>query len=638
MATADDLINDARNYAITVTSNGTAALNAAINVIGQVGQGYVAPPSPPVDIRPPQTFNPADVPTYDGARATFKAFSGIAPTLTDPGGYSSPTGPGAAPTVPGYTDPVQYRPTGNADTTLLQGVPTVDTDVDFPAPPTIDVDGILPPTLIDVTIPDAPVFREPEFLGVRPAFNVTPPTDLDVTMRQQYQTISPIMRDAIDAQIDSFLDREFPEFRTAMAAIESRLSTYLAGGTALTPAIENAIYNRTLDKNDVDARRAVADAWSKAAKAGWSMPTAHLMAQQAEIDKARRDNNARAATEIAIKQAELEQQNLQFAVTQSINLRKVAVDAAMAYYSGLVQINGQALDYARSIVDAIVKAYDIAVKEAEIKARLYEADARVYEARLKGAIAVIEAYEAQIRGALAQVEVNKAEVDVYRARLDAAKTEAEVYRVQVDAAKAQIDVEKAKVDLYKAKVDAFVAQVNGFSAQWQGYAAAVSGERAKIEAAGEQVKAYAARVQAFEAEVRARATEVEARLSVNTQRLASYKAQVEAYSALVNAEARGVEAEISSYQASIQAYKAQADAEAAQAASEMAVYEVALRGIQEAARLQFEYTKHRESVDMAKAQAIGALAAQIGHIYSATAQSTLSGMNSLAAKTETTTA
>jgi hypothetical protein len=635
---AADLINDARNYAVTLTSNSQTALNTAINVISQVGQGYVAGTSPRVDIKPPQPFNPADVPVYDGSTFTGRTFSGREPTLNDPGGYSSPPSPGAAPSVPTFNDPVQYRPTGNADTSLLNGVPIVNTDVDFPAPPTIDVDGIAPPVLIDVDIPDAPVFREPEFLGVRPSFTAEAPTDLDVTMRQQYQTISPVMQDAVNQQIDAFLDREFPEFRNAMAAIESRLNTYLQGGTALTPAVENAIYNRTLDKNDVDARRAAAEAWTKAAKAGWSMPTALLLAQQADIDKARRDSNARAATEIAIKQAELEQQNLQFAVTQSINLRKVAIDAAMAYYSGLVQINGQALDYARSVVDAIVKSYDIAVKEAEIKARLYEVDARVYDSRLKGAIAIIEAYEAQIRGELAKVEVNKAQVDVYRAQLDAVKIEAEVYKIQVEAAEAQINIEKAKVDLYRAKVDAFVAQVNGFSAQWNGYVAAVSGERAKIEAAGEQVKAYGARVQAFEAEVRAKATEIEAKLSINTQRLASYKAQVEAYSALVNAEARGVEAEVNSFQASVQAYKAQADAEAAQAASELAVYEVALRGIQEAARLNFEYTKHRESVDMAKAEAIGRIAASIGQVYAETAQASLAGMNSLAAETLTQTA
>lgn len=637
MATPDELINDARNFAVTVTANGVSALNSAINTVGQVAQGYVTNGTPPVQIDPPGAYNPGPVPTYDGYRHQFKDFTGTAPQLSDPGNFSPPTGPGRAPSIPSYNDPSQYRPTGNADTSLLQGIPIVNTDVDFPPAPTIDVDGITQPVLIDVVIPDPPTFNEPEFLGVRPAFNVAAPTDLDVTMRQEYETISPVMRDAVNAQIDAFLDREFPEFRPAMAAIESRLATYLQGGTALTPTVENAIYNRTLDKVDSEARKAVADAWERAAKAGWSVPTAMLLAQQAEVDKNRRDNNARAATEIAIKQAELEQQNLQFAVTQSINLRKIAVDAAMAYYSGLVQLNGQALDYARSIVDAIVKAYDIAVKEAEIKARLYETDARVYEARLKGAIAVIEAYESQIRGALAQVEVNKAQVDLYRARLDAVKTEAEVYKVQVDAAKAQIDIEKAKVDLYKAKVDAFVAQVNGFTAQWQGYAAAVSGERAKIEAAGEQVKAFAAQVGAYEAEVRARATEIDARLAINTQKITQYKAQIDAYSALINAQATSVRAEMDSFSESIAVFKANADAEVAQAASELAVYELALRALQEQARLNFQYFQHRESTDMSKASAVGALASQIGAIYANQAMSALAGMNSLAAKTETTT-
>lgn len=637
-ATPEELITDARNYAVTVTSAGTSALNSAINVIGQVGQGYIAGQGPRVDIRPPQPFNPADVPVYDGMRAEFKAFTGQKPQLSDPGNFNPPPGPGAAPPVPAYIDPVSYRPTGNADTTLLQGIPIVDDDVTLPPTPTIDIDGIPEPVLIDVDIPDAPVFREPEFLGVRPEFNTPAPTDLDDTMRTEFSTISPIMRDAINAEFDAFLDREFPQFRSGMAAIEDRLAIYLQGGTALTPTVENAIYNRTMDKNDVDARRAASEAWTKSAKAGFTIPPALLLAQQIDIDKARRDSNARAATEIAIKQAELEQQNLQFAVSQSITLRKIAMDAAISYYGGLVQLNGQALDYARSIVDAIVKAYDIAVKEAEIKARLYEADARVYEARLKGAIAVIEVYEAQIRGELAKVEVNKSLVDVYRAQLDAAKTEAEVYRIQVEAVKAEIDIQKAKVDLYKAKVDAFVAQVNGYSAQWQGYVAAVTGERAKIEAAGEQVKAFGEKVRAYEAEVRARATEIEARAAINTQKLQAYKTEVEAYSALNMGEARGVEAEIASFQSSIAAYKAQADAEAAQAASELAIYEVALRGIQEAAKLQFAYTTHREKVDMAKAEAIGALAAQIGNMYAATSQATLSGMNSLAANTKTTSA
>ena len=47
--------------------------------------------------------------------------------------------------------------------------------------------------------------------------------------------------------------------------------------------------------------------------------------------------------DIAVKQAEIEQANLQFAVTQSMNLRQVALQATQAWAGNLLQINGHPL-------------------------------------------------------------------------------------------------------------------------------------------------------------------------------------------------------------------------------------------------------------------------------------------------------
>jgi hypothetical protein len=635
--TPDILIANAQNYASSTIASAASAMQGAMNVANQIGQGVIADPDGiTLKVEPPAPGDPGEVPAYTGAHYEATEFSGTAPVITDVGTLSLPSSPGSAPSIPSITLP--NKPTGTADTSLLANPPVLRTTFTTPLPPDIDVAGIEKPTMIDLVIPPAPVYDEPEFLGVRPSAAPTAPTNLDVTMRTQYSTISPVMQDAVNQQIDAFLDREFPEFRTAMAKIEERLATYMEGGTALSPAIENAIYNRTLDKTNADARRASDEAWTKAARAGFTIPPATLLAQLQDVDQERRDGNARAATEIAIKQAELEQNNLQFAVTQSANLRKVAIDSALAYYSGLVQINGQALEYARSVVDAVVKSYDIAAKYTELQVRIYESEASVYKTRLEGALAKFDAYKAEISALEAQANIDVAKVNVYRAQLEGVKTEVEVYQAQIEAVNSQISVEKMKVELYQARVSSYVSQVNGYTAQWQGFEAAVRGEVAKVQAAGEQVQAYSARVNAYQAEVNAKATELEARMKVNTQKMQVYESQVQAYTALENAKVTATNLEISSFLSTLKAFDSKANAISEKSRAEVSIYQVAQQAFANAAQIQYQYTANRNATEVARAQAVGNIAGKIGATYAAVAEASLAGMNSLAAATQTTTA
>ena len=636
MSTPDELINDARNYAISVTSAATSALVGAMNTVNQIGQGSIGGKAPQISLTLPTPGDPGTVPQYHGTIAKFDKFTGTKPTLDNVNSADFPSDPGAAPAVAAYTEPP--LPMGTADASLLGGVPIVNTAITAPPAPNIDVNAIQKPVVTDPTIPTIPNFTPPEFTGVKPALTDAPPTGLDVLMKTEYSTVMPIMVNNISPQIDAFLDREFPQFRTGMAQLEARLATYLAGGSALSPAVENAIFNRTLDRTDGEMRRAKDESWGKAARAGWTMPTLALLNQLDNVDQERRRANAQVSNEIMIKQAELEQSNLQFAVTQSASLRQVMLSTAMAYFSGLVQINGQALEYARGVVDSVTKAYELATQYASLQTRIYESEATVYRARLEGELAKIQAYEAQIRGVQAQVEVDTSKVNLYRAQLDGAMTQANVYKTQVEAVEAAISIEKMKVELYGAKVNAYVSQVNGYTAQWQGYAAAVSGQRAKIEASAEQIRAYSARVGAYQAMVSAKATEIESRVKVNAQRIETYRTEVEAYRSLIGATAEAVGSEINSYNATIQAFIAKANAISEKSRAEIAVYEVAQRGVLEGARLTYDYIREQDGLNVARASGASRIAESIGGIYAGIAESTLAGMNTLAASTQTTSA
>jgi hypothetical protein len=633
----DAIITDARNYAVSVTAAATSALSAAMNVVNQIGQGYIGGAGPKLTLTPPEPGDPGEVPQYTGKHAEFEKFSGVKPSVNDPGSGNFPSAPGSAPGVSDFHDPVSARPYWVPDATLLGGVPTINTGITAPPAPTLSTAGITKPTLHDITIPGAPTYSPPEFVATRPTFDEAMPTDLDDLMHDSYVSMYPIMEQNAQTQLEAYIDRMFPEFRAGLAALEDRLQTYLDGGTALKPEIETAIYNRTLDKTDREGQKQIDDVMGRAARAGWTMPSPMITAQVNNVQRDRRDNNARAAIDIAIKQAELEQNNLQFAVTQSSNLRQITLNAAMAYFTGLVQINGQALEYARQIVDAVVRSFDIAARYAEVQTRIYEAEANVYRARLEGALASIQVYEAQIRAVQAQVQVDESQVNLYRAQLEGVMTEANLYKTQVEAVEAQISIEKMKVELYASKVGAFTAQVNGFSAQWQGYAAAVNGEKAKVEASAEQVRAYSAEVQAYQARVQAAATEIESKVRVNAQKLEAYRTDVEAYKALVDATATSVGTEITSFNSTIAAFTAKANAISEKSRAETANYSVAQQALIEAARLSYQYSVAHDNQVVARAAGTARIAEGIGQVYAGIAQSTLSGMNTLAASTTNTT-
>jgi hypothetical protein len=628
MSTASDLIEDARGYASTQLTNAQIQMNAAMNILS--GLSARGPGKFDLKMEPPKPYDPKGAPQYKGSSFRDPGLRATEPTFQDPGDLSEAGQPGDAPPVAQYYPPPQ--PQGEpTDTT---GDPPPINDVtDVPPPPDLlaEIASIPVPVLIPVTFPDKPpVYVPPEFAGQPPTAPPPPPSNLEDTMRGEWSEISVIMVDAVTAQIDAFIDREFPNHRNGLQKIEERLFRYLEGGSALSPEVETALYNRLLDKTNMETTRASRKAWGEAGRMGFTLPNPILVAQQYDIDQQRRDTNARAAIDITVKQAELEQSNLQFAVTQSSMLRKLAIDSGLAYYNGLVTINGQALDYARSLVDAIVKSYDLAVKYCEIQARIYETEARIYEAHLKGAMAGIEAYVMMLKALEIKTQSDIAQVQLYTERINAVNAEANVYRAYIEGIKAEAEIERMKIEIYTAEVGAYVAKMNGYSARWQGYSAAVGGESAKMNASAVEQQAWSAKWAAYDSTIRGRTAALQGKLAVEEGRLKSYQAAVEAYNAHVQALAAVNRAEVDSFDSTIKAYQAEASARSAGASSELANYEAGLRAADVASQVLQAELREQNAVTMQKIISMAAVATAAGNIYSASASASLSGMNSLA--------
>lgn len=622
---AADIINTAIVNANNMRSDASNALGQALSSLGQpmtVGYGTLA--VTPIT----SSLGLGGAPAYTGLRyiAPDKTF-GDAPEMDLVPAADYGIAPVLGAVNPGYTAPQTPAPLHN----LTAVAPTLD-DIYVPPAPDINLN-LTPPTLTDIVIPDAPTVVLPEFTALAPNTDIAAPDDFAEQFAADYANMSVSMRNALDGAVDAYLNKINPQFSSQMALLEDRLATYMEGGTALPVDVEQAIFNRARDKTNDEYLKTREQIMKEAAARGFTIPGGAQYSALTQARQAAADNNARAAMDIALKQAELEQANIQFAVTQSANLRGVVLNAAAAFLNSLVQINGQAIDYAKSVLQASIALYDTMVKIAVARIEIYKAEAQVYEVRLKAVLAVYDVYKAHIEALKAQVDIDRARVDAFSAQVNALAALANAYKAVIDGVMAKAEIEKLKVNIFEAEVRAFSAEVGAKQAEWQGFVAQVQGETAKIDAYESEVKAYSTEVQAYATKIDAYKTEVQAITAKNEGAYKVYGAAVNAYTALVGGASEAVKAEVAAYTGEIQGYIAQASAAEATAKVNVAAQEATIRnqiGLYSTNANIAVATMNGYNTYMTQAAGVVVNAAGV---YANMAASAMAGVNALGAET-----
>ena len=632
MSTVSDLIAAAQARTTTITGAASAALSAATSAVTNMGFTITSysPLTLPVAPTTPGALTP---PTLSPVTLTLPAAPGGAPAfqaIAAPALGSVPTLSGSAPSMNMPNKPSQLHQFNYTS-------PGVNTSFAFPTPPSELTNPLIAaPTLNDRAEPTAPQVSLPAFGAVAPVDNTVAPTNLDTTFANAYAGAASSTITMVNGYVDAMLTQRNPQYNAQMAAIEAQLTKYLAGGTGLSAAVENAIYARAQSKNDAEARRVRDAAYAEAASRGFTLPSGALMSAMQTARQAGADNNAKAATEITVLQAEMEQKNLQFAVTTSTALRTTVLNATLSYMQNLGQLNGQALDYAKSIMSAILEMYNTAVRAFTVKLEAYKAEAVVYETNLKAAMAGIELYKAEIQALEALTQVDKARVDVYRARIEALTSLSNVYRAQVEAVIGRVTMEKLKIDVFQAQVQAYGAEVQGKNAEWQGYTAAINGEAAKAQVFGAQVQAYSAQVGAYKATIEAGAEAVKAAAATNEAQARSYAATMQGYQAVVQAHGLVASTTLENQRQQVVAFQAQAQAAIGNAQVQNEFYKATSSVAIENAKMAI--SSMYQSADARRAY--GASLAQIqtanAQIFGNLAGAALAGMNTLASENTST--
>lgn len=515
--------------------------------------------------------------------------------------------------------------------------PSINTSIAFPEPPDALLHPLFDaPTLTDRAEPDKPQVMLSRFDALAPVDTTVAPGDLTGSFENAYRGAAPSTITMLDGYVDAMLTKHNPRYHEQMGRIETQLSTYLDGGTGLKPAVENAIYERARGKNDAEARRVRDAAFSDAAARGFTLPTGAMMATIRGARQAGADNNAKASAEIVVLQAEMEQKNLQFAVTTSTGLRTTLLNAALSYHQNLIGINGQALDYAKTVLSSIIEVYNTAVKAYSIKLDAYRAEAAVFETRLKSDMASIELYRMEIAALEALTSVDKAKVDVYRARIDSLTSLSNVYRAQIEAVQGRVSLEKLKLDVFQSQVQAFSAQVQGKNAEWQGYSAAIEGQTATARIFNTQVEAFNAQINGYKAGIDAKSEVVRAAATTNEARARQYSAAMTGYQTVVQARGEVARTKLENQRQVIVAFQAQTQAAVANSQVANEYYKsTSTVGIANA-ELQMKAMLGEVNSRRDYGAAIAKLSIENGKVYSSLASAAMSGMNTLASETHAT--
>lgn len=504
-----------------------------------------------------------------------------------------------------------------------------------PAPSALSSLDITPPELTQITVPPVPKVVLPEFMATAPDLNIQAPSDYAERFARDYAGMSVSMRSALNAEVDAQLTKINPEYHAQMAKLEDKLSRFMEGGTALPVAVEQALFNRARDKTNGEYLKTRDTIFKEGAKRGFTIPAGAQFSALAQARQAAGDNNARAAMDIAVKQAELEQQNIQFAVTQSANLRGVILNSLASWFGSLIQLNGQSLEYARDTLQAAIALYDTLVKVAGARVEIYKAEASIYEVRLKAVLAVYDVYMAEIKGLEAQVNIDTARVSAFSAQASAYGALANAYKATIDGVVAKAQLEKLKVDIFGAEVQAYSAQVNAKQAEWQGFTAQVQGETARMAVYETEVRAFGLETQAHETQVKAYSAEVQAITAKNEGAYKVFTAAVQAYTAQVSGASESAKAEIASFASTLHAYTAGVSAEEAKARLLIQQQDAILR----ATLSQYDVNSRVAIASMTSQNQYNVAAAQVavsaGGVYGNMAGSAMAGVNALGADIST---
>lgn len=526
---------------------------------------------------------------------------------------SNPTHPGnVAVQLP--THLLAKKPTFNAVKLAINipALPSV-SDPDVPEKPDYYLDKKFPdpleytipddPEMLGIVIPPSPTINLPEFNGVLPeSDNIVPGLTFDFNEAIYESSLLTKIKDALLIRMD--------------------------GGTGLSPAVENAIWNRGRGREHTASLQSNRAILEEGGQTGFTRPPG---AQRAAIDRAVQATQGKIIElqrEIMIAQANLEQENIKTSIQSTLALEDILI-------RNNNQINERSFMVAKYMQDIALEIYKASVTQYQLKIQIYQAEAEVFNSLIKGELTKLEVYKSEIDAQALISGINERSVQIYNARIDAIKTIVETYKTEVEAVSEELRAEGLKIEAYKSDVQAYSEIVAANTQKYVGYGEAIKGEMVKAQINESEVSDYTSRIQAYATEQSAYDTSAKIELDIEGLKIDKFKANLDGFS-------RQVEADQKNFGSLVDIYRGESSQFEAKTRYKTARADIFLKGFQaKVDQTQFSYNHSLENVKIKLSEAIaesklkqdGKIAA--GSIHSQLAATSLSAINVSASNSST---
>lgn len=555
------------------------------------GGVFVEPPPPTA---PPDlgdvTIEDIALPVFNGTDFVTPTFLGVEPVV--PAFPGTPNAPALADIVPAPLDAVPE----------LIDIPV---DIIFPTPPG-EFTAVAPadPSLAEPTIPEPP----PSDLPLAPVIS-------DIVLPEAPTIFIPTLNAALgpaptadDIPTFQFEDEDYGS--DLLSNLQDKLNFFLDDNTTgLSEVIWQQIWERARESEDLVAVKAREETNSLFASRGFSLPPGAQVKREDEIIQENQDAANSLRREQAIQEAEMEVENVRFAVTQGIQLEIALIDNHN-------QQQQRALEAARLTVELVVRVFEAQVAAYNAQVAGFQALVLAYRAEIEAELAKVQVFQAEVESQRLIVELNSAQIANYRAQIDAVVATFDLYRAQLDAARFTLDQNRLRIEEFQALTQAYATDASVLATQADIYETRTNAERLKIDLRQSNVNAYAAQVTAFDSLSRARASIKEQEISVERFKIENFQAQIESvriaigaleselnasvavhdsnvrrFSSEVDGEARRVSAEVEKFNGDVAAFSAAVEAEVQQGRISVEV------GNQRVARFSAEVALHQTRID-----------------------------------------
>lgn len=336
-----------------------------------------------------------------------------------------------------------------------------------------------------------------------------------------------------------------------LQSLKATLNARIQGGSGIAPAVEQQIWDRSRDRETQIALAREQEVLRSAESLGFPLPSGVLAGQLADARREYHDKLSGLSRDVAIKQAELEQSNLQNSIQSAMQLENNLMEDAY-------RLEMLGFEASKAAADNAIAAHNAALEHFKALLAGYQAYAAAYETVVKSELSKIEVFKALLSAEEIKATINNSLVQQYKAEIEGSMAAVEIYKARVGAAQTLVQLEGARIQAGAEQVKAFVATVNAETAKADMYKTQVSAEATKVEAAGAVARAYGAKVGAQAEKARAEVARFQALVSAKGMEWDAWKAKLQAATTRMDAAAKTSSVIVDGYRLGASAVEAQA--------------------------------------------------------------------------------